>query len=219
AALMLDDAAEQLRRGASAPGAHHAPDRGRLVLEHHLAVRRDDPLDDEGPEQRAAVGDRRERGRHLHGGDRDALAEAERREVDVGPALDGPHDARRLTGQLDARPATEAEGAQVAMVTLPAETLTDLGRPDVARVLDHLGERQPPVRMRVVDRPPGRLEAAALAEEELARRDHPLLDRRRGAARTPPVNISRPRASRSNSRYCGSPRMTRSKRCSSPSRP
>src|SRR5207249_1640110 len=120
---------------------------------------------------------------HLHWGDRDTLAEAERREVDVGPALDGPDDARRFTGQLDARPVTEAEGAQVAVEALPAETLADLGRPDVARVLDHLGERQPPVWMRVVDRPPGRLEAAAFAEEELARRDDPLLDRRRGEDR------------------------------------
>ena len=56
-------------------------------------------------------------------------------------------------GQLDAGALAEAEGAEIAVVALAPEPLADLARADVARVLDHLGEREPAVRMGVVDRP------------------------------------------------------------------
>ena len=62
-------------------------------------------------------------------------------------------DARRLVGQLDPGALPEAELAQPGVVALAPEAIADLGRADVARELDHLGERQPAVRMRVVNRP------------------------------------------------------------------
>ena len=65
------------------------------------------------------------------------------------------------------------------MIAVAAETLAHLGRPDVARELDHLGEGQPAVGVRVVDRPAARLEPPVLAEEELSRGHEMLLDRRR----------------------------------------
>src|SRR4029079_11683746 len=68
------------------------------------------------------------------------------------------------------------ERAQVAIVALGAETLGDLARADVARVLDHLREAEPAVRMRVVDRPLPDLPAAVLAEEHVGRLDDALLD-------------------------------------------
>src|SRR5262249_58437548 len=99
--------------------------------------------------------------------------------VDSRPRLPVTQDAGRLVRQLDAGPLAEAEAAQPGVVAVAAQPIADLRGTDVAGELDDLGEREPAVRVGVVDGPLPDVVRAGLAEEALRRRDHVILERAR----------------------------------------
>ena len=93
-------------------------------------------------------------------------------EVDARPRLLVAHDARATRPAARRRSAGRSRTSAARVVALAPEPVADLGRADVARELDHLGERQPAVRMRIVDRPLADVPGAVLAEEAVGGLHH-----------------------------------------------
>ncbi len=114
-------------------GADHARDDPRLPVD---AAARDgaDPRD------------------HLQRRHRDPLPERDVGEPDVAPLVDRPHHAGALARQADPGRVSEPEPPERVGEGVASEAPRDLGGADVARKLEHLGDRQHAVPVGVVDR-------------------------------------------------------------------
>ena len=116
----------------------------------------------------------------LHRRSRKTLTKGVGGQVDGRPLLRFTHDSRDFAGHIDSCLLTEAEFFDVSKIAVPFKLLSYFGEADVARDLKNLGERQPTVRMGVVNDFSGIRVFAHFAIEEIVFADDPFFERRRG---------------------------------------
>ena len=141
-------------------------------------VRRDHAGHDPRLPVDAAAGDGADPRDHLQRGHRDPLPERDVGEPDVAPLVDRPHDARALAWQADSCGVPEPEPPERFGEGVTPEAARDLGGADVARELEHLGDGQHAVSVRVVDRVLADHHLAHQAVEAVVRLHHARVERR-----------------------------------------
>jgi hypothetical protein len=139
-------------------------------IKNALALHRDSGLAHQTQRQAdPAVGDAQIRIGHLQHGHAQALPKGNIGQLHVFPLLDGIEQPRRLAGQGQAAPVSEAKLLQVPVELGRAELQPDLGRADIARIADDLAHGQVFVLVRVLDPPPSDAPLPVLAEVLLGR--------------------------------------------------